>query len=93
MVLRCSPKLDKRGDELALIALGADMSQADNEVVLQQALYDDIAVYSREVEVDGELIDHFQLPVAHVVLQDRIELVLRNILDSPVLDELFQHLL
>jgi hypothetical protein len=34
------------------------MGQADNEVILEEALNNDIAIYSGEVEVNGELIDH-----------------------------------
>lgn len=58
MILGSSPKFNKGRNKFALIALGADMGQADNEVILEEALNNDIAIYSGEVEVNGELIDH-----------------------------------
>lgn len=59
MIFRETPELHERSDELAFIALRADMSQTDNQIVLKQTLDDDISIYSGEIKVDRKSIYHF----------------------------------
>lgn len=91
MVFGRAPKLDEGGDELTLVALGADMCQTDNEVVLEEALDDDVAVDAGQVKVDRQHVQHVQSLLLHEVLQDGTQLRLRNVLYPPVLDEFLQH--
>lgn len=52
------PELHKRSHKLDLVALSANMSQTDNQVILKQALNDNVPIDSGKVEVDRQSIYH-----------------------------------
>lgn len=53
-----SPKLNKRSHKLNLVSLSTNMCQADHQVILQQTLNDNVSIYTSQVEVNGQSIDH-----------------------------------
>lgn len=69
MTLRETPKLYKRSHKLDLIALGANMGQAYNKIILQQTLNDDIPIDSGEIEVNCEPVNHIELIILHIVVK------------------------
>ena len=91
MILREPPKLDKRSDKLNFIALSADMSQTDNQIILQQTLNDDTGINSGKVKVDSQSIKHVKLFILNKIFQNPFKLSLRNVFDSSMLDKLFQN--
>ena len=91
MVLAETPKLDKGGHKLNLVALGADMSQTDHQVIGEQALDDDAGVNSSEIEVDGESVDHVELIHIDEVFKDVLELCLGDVLDPSMFYKFLQN--
>ena len=91
MVLAETPKLDKGGHKLNLVALGADMSQTDHKVVREQALDDDAGVNSSEIEVDGKSVDHVELIYIDKVFKDVLELCLWDVLDPSMFYKFLQN--
>ena len=91
MILREPPKLDKRSDKLNLIALSANMSQADNQVILQQTLNDNTSINPSEIKIDGQSIDHVKLFIFNKIFQNLVKLSFRNIFDSSMFNELFKY--
>jgi len=70
VVERKTPELDKRCHELTLVTLSADMCQTDHQVVMKKALDDYIPIYSAKIEVNSQPIDHFELLVTDIILQN-----------------------
>lgn len=66
------------------------MGQADHQVVLQQALDDDISIDPGQIEVDGQHVEHLQPFLLYEILQDGAQLRLRDVLYPAVLYEFLQ---
>ena len=63
------------------------MCQTDHQIILKKTLNDDISVNSAKIEVDGKHIEHIQTFLFHEILQDGIELALRDVFDTTVFDK------
>jgi hypothetical protein len=87
VVLGRAPKFYKGCHKFTLIALSADVGQADDQIVLKKALNNNISVDSGEIEVYSKHIEHVQALLFHKILQDSAQLSLGNILDTTVLDK------
>lgn len=54
-----SPELDERSHKLNLVTLSTDMSQTNNQIVLQETLNYDASINSGQIKVNSESIYHF----------------------------------
>jgi hypothetical protein len=88
MVLRKSPKLNKRSHKLALVPLSTNMGQTDHKIILQKILYNNIPVNSRKIEINGQSVYHFELVVLHKIFENTLDLTLWYILYPAMLYEL-----
>lgn len=87
MVLRKSPELNKRSHKLALVTLRANMCQADNKIILKKILNNNISIDSGQIEINRQLVNHFQLIVLNEIPEYALDLSLRNVFDPTMLDE------
>lgn len=67
------------------------MCQTDHQVVMKKALDDYIPIYSAKIEVNSQPIDHFELLVTDIILQNSGQLGLGDILNATMLDEYLQY--
>lgn len=88
MVLRKSPKFNKRSHKLTLVALSADMCQTYHKIILKKVLNNNISIYSSQIEINRQLVNHLQLVMFHKIPENTLYLSLRNVLYSPMLYEL-----
>ena len=91
MIFRETPELHEGSDELTLITLCTNMSQTYNQIVLKQALDDDISIYPGEIEVNRKSINHFQMLIGDIILKNCSDLAFRDVFDSSMFDKLLKN--
>lgn len=89
-ILGTSPEFHKGSNELTLIPLSADMRKTHHTVLLQECLNYDISIDSMQIKVNGEAIDHINSLYRNVIVKNPLELRLRDILYSSMLNEFVQ---
>lgn len=68
------------------------MCQTNNQVVLKKTLDYNVTIDSGQVKVNGKTINHIELIMSDIVLQDEVYLGFRDIFNSSMLNEFLQHL-
>lgn len=84
IILSHSPELHKRSHKLPLVTLCADKSQASRQIMIKAALNHYSLFYLIEIEVYSQSLDQVLLISRYIVVQGKLELRFRDILDSGV---------